>query len=545
MKELVKDLKNTMVFLKGHYLEYFAGIIGMTVLYASTALIESYMLKRLLDIGVPDSLMVIVKLIGFVVLYMLIILLLLPKFTFMFNGTAKYGHGKVNKTIYEKIGELPVDYYEKQHSGEVMSIFLNDSWVVSAVFMRHLRRTVASLATIVVYLIPMLIFDYRITIIIFVLNLITLSVNTKVARKLKATTKEIQNKLGTMNVTVSNIISGISIIRMYGLANQMLEEFKKNNTNVSELNVKNSKNVAKLAAYNFSVSMLNMVVFLVIGSIMVKYHITTYGNILAIMSLQAAMDANFREFGEYYPYLYGGMAGTERLYKFLGLVDEADRYELDKIENPEYIEFRNVNFGYDKETSVLSNFNLTIKKGETLAIVGESGSGKSSVAKLLLGFYLPQGGSIAVAGKNMAEMTLAQIRELVAYVPQEATLFGTTIMENIRYGKPNATNEEVVNAAKAANAHEFIMEQDKDYETRVGEHGIRLSGGQCQRVAIARAILKNAPILLLDEATSALDTESERLIKETIDAYGKTRTTIIIAHRLTTIENADRVFRMG
>lgn len=545
MKDLFTDLKNTMVFLKGHYLEYFAGIIGMTILYASTSLVESYLLNRLIDMGTPDSVLVIVKISMFIIVYMLIILWLLPKFTFMFNGTAKYGHGNVNKKLYQKIGKLSINYYEKNHSGEVLSVFYNDSWVVSAIFMRHFRRTVASFATIVVFIIAMMMFDYRITIVIVFLNLLTLSVNTGIAAKLRKTNKEIQSELGNMNVTLSNIISGMSVVRMYNLSKKMLDDFSINNSKVSELNMKNNKESAKLGAYNFTVSMLNMLVFLVIGSVMVRNNLTTYGDILAIMSLQTALDANFREFGDYYPALYNGLAGTERVYNFLNLEEETQKYELDRMNDPEYIEFRDVCFRYTPENPVLEKFNLRIKKGETLAIVGESGSGKSSIAKLLLGFYMPESGSIAVGGKNIADMTLEQIRNLVAYVPQDATLFGTSIMENIRYGNPNATDEEVIEAAKAANAHEFILEQEYGYETNVGEKGIRLSGGQCQRVAIARAILKNAPILLLDEATSALDTESERLIKETIDAYGKTRTTIIIAHRLSTIENADRIFSMA
>ena len=291
--------------------------------------------------------------------------------------------------------------------------------------------------------------------------------------------------------------------------------------------------------------MVQMAVFLVLGTIMVQYNLTTFGDILGIMSLQTALDLNFREFAEYFPQLYNCLAGTERVYEFLDLEEEKKNYPLEMMNDPGYIEFRNITFGYKEENPVLTNFNMKVNKGQTFAIVGESGSGKSSVAKLLMGFYMPQSGSIAIGGKNIADMTLEEMRGQVSYVPQEAVLFGVSIMENIRYGKPNASDDEVVEAAIAANAHNFILEQEKGYETQVGERGIRLSGGQCQRIAIARAILKNAPILLLDEATSALDTESERLIKETIRNYGKTRTTIIIAHRLSTIEDADQVFQMG
>ncbi|WP_132281237.1 ATP-binding cassette domain-containing protein [Natranaerovirga hydrolytica] len=171
---------------------------------------------------------------------------------------------------------------------------------------------------------------------------------------------------------------------------------------------------------------------------------------------------------------------------------------------------------------IINDFNLKIKRGETVALIGESGSGKSSIAKLLLGFYPPQKGSIAVNKKSVGQMTLRELRELIAYVPQNAYIFNESIMENIRYGRIDATDDEVIEAAKAANAHAFILEQSQGYDTIVGEKGIRLSGGQCQRISIARAIIKNSPILLLDEATSALDSESERLIRELLNVMART-----------------------
>ncbi|MBU3187067.1 ABC transporter ATP-binding protein [Clostridium estertheticum] len=545
MHELYKDLKNTFVFLKGHYFVYFTGIIGMILLQSSSALLESYLLKMLLDIGAPESMWFIFKMIAILVIYMILMVLLLPVFTFMFNGRAKYGHCNLNKAVYEKFNKIDVNYYEKRHSGEVLSVFENDTWVVAVIFMRHFRRTVASLATIVIYLIPMFVFDYRITLIILTLNLITLTANTYIAKRLKATTKEIQKQMSNMTVNIGNIVGGMSIIKMYQLAGSMREKFKKDNSEVSRLSLKNSKITALLTSYNFFISMLNILVFLLLGTIMVKHGLTTYGNILAIMTLQTALDANFREFGQYYPMFYNSLAGTERIYDFLDIEEEPLKWEAEHINQAEYIQFYKVNFGYTQDKLVLKDFNLSVKEGETLAIIGESGSGKSSVAKLLLGFYKINSGGISIGGKNLSDMILSEIRDMIAYVPQEAILFNTTIMENIRYGREDATDEEIFAAARAANADTFIRQQPQGYETFVGERGIRLSGGQCQRIAIARAIIKNAPILLLDEATSALDSESERLIKSTIDEYGKTRTTIIIAHRLSTIENADRVFRMG
>ena len=545
VKTLYKDFKNTFVFLKGHYLIYFSGILGMTLLHASSALVESYLLKRLLDIGNNDSLYTIFKLLVLAIIYMIMVVMLLPIFTFMFNGQAKYGFANICKALYHKFSSLPVDYYEKNHSGHALSLFENDTWIVATIFMRHFRRTIASFATIIVYLIPMFVFDYRITSVILILNVLTLIVNTNISKKLKLTTKEVQGQLSNMTVIIANIIGGISIIRMYQMGHQIIETFKKSNQEISKYNLKNNRVVAFLSAYNFMISMCNIMVFVLLGSLMVKWRLTTYGNIIAIMSLQTALDTNFREFGRYYPMFYNSFAGTERIYEFLELEEEPNQRRTGIIEQPEYIQFKNVTFGYTEDQTVLRDFNLTIKQGETIGIVGESGSGKSSLIKLLMGFYQTNSGGIAIGGKNIGEMTIEELRGLIAYVPQESQLFNTSIKENIRYGNPKATDEQIIAAAQAANADGFIKEQPDGYNTIVGERGMRLSGGQCQRIAIARAILKDAPILILDEATSALDSESERLIKEVLASYSKTRTTLMIAHRLSSIEYADRIIKVG
>lgn len=534
-----------MVFIKGRYIPYLVGIIGMAVCYAASSLLQAYLLKRLLDGGASADFITMIKLIVLIVTYILMILFLLPTFTFLFNVNAKYGHGNLNKAIYGKFGKLPIEYYERNHSGKILSYILNDAWSVAAIFMRHFKRTITAIATIIIYLIPMFMFDYRITTIIFFLNFVTLFVNMHTAKILRKRTQVIQKEMSTMVEIVSNIITGMSVIKMYQLSKQMRKLFTQNNDKVIQLNQENNKLQAYLASYNFMVSILNTIVFILLGSILVQHNLTTYGNIIAIFSLQTVLDENFREFARYFPYFYNGLASTERIYEFLEEKEEPDSYKLQSIQNPEFIEFKNVCFGYQNDNFVLDKFNLKVHEGEMLALIGESGSGKSSIVKLLLGYYIPQSGSIAAGGKNISDMTLEELRNLIAYVPQEATLFNTTIMENIRYGRVTATEQEVIKAAKLANAHTFIMEQENGYQTITGEKGTRLSGGQRQRIAIARAILKNAPILLLDEATSSLDNESEALIKESLEKYGKTRTTIIIAHRLTTIENADRIFNMS
>ena len=239
-----------------------------------------------------------------------------------------------------------------------------------------------------------------------------------------------------------------------------------------------------------------------------------------------------------------GLASMERVDKILKapnpIVEKANPTHLSALN--EEIRFNHISFSYNGQTQVLNDINLRIQKGETIALVGQSGSGKSTLVDLLPRFHDVQEGEILIDGINIKDVSISDLRSLIGYVNQEAILFNDSFYNNITFGVENATKEQVIEAAKIANAHEFIMESEQGYDTNIGDRGCRLSGGQRQRISIARAILKNPAILILDEATSALDTESERLVQEALERLMKTRTTIAIAHRLSTIKNADQIY---
>ena len=241
------------------------------------------------------------------------------------------------------------------------------------------------------------------------------------------------------------------------------------------------------------------------------------------------------------------LANAKRVFEFLDFEEEPDRYESAStisFQGDAEISIRDMTFSYDGRQNVLRHFNLDIPKGKCVALKAESGKGKSTIAKLILGLYPVKKGKIFIKGKAYEEYSLAEVRQLIGYVPQEPYLYDVSIAENIRYGNPSASQEDIVNAAKLANAHDFILELKDGYETKVGERGNLLSGGQRQRIAIARAILKNAPILILDEATSALDHNSEKLVNEALDRMMTGRTTIVIAHRESTLAHADFVVEL-
>lgn len=543
MKGIIKNFKNTFVFLKGHYVKYSLGIVGMTAMRCTAALLQAYLLQVFLKVGRADSLLQIAKLFGLLLLYVIIIMLILPIFQFWFNGQAKYGHGSVNKAIYHKYGNLKQEYFEKNHSGKLMSLLLNDTWMIATIFMRHFRRVAAAIITIIIYLVPMFVLDYRITAVLLVVNIVSMLVNVKMAARVKRVTREAQEKAEDVTATMSNMIAGMSVIRIYQMYQRMLEQFGKQNRQVCDNEKKRAKMLSMLSSYQYVMYVLNLILFLFIGSALVAMGLSSFANILAIMSLQISLDENFKELGEYFPHLINGLAATERVYEFLETEEEADIYHVQPVEEAAYIDFRNVSFGYEEGTDVLTNFNLQIKEGEHVALVGESGCGKSTIVKLLLGLYEVREGGIAVAGKNLSDMTVEQLRQQLSYVPQEPELYHVSVMENIRYGRMNATDEEVMEAARRANADTFIRELPEGYATIIGEQGDNLSGGQRQRIAIARAFLKNAPILIFDEATSALDNETERKINESIEACDN-QTLIVIAHRESALQNLDRIIEL-
>lgn len=304
---------------------------------------------------------------------------------------------------------------------------------------------------------------------------------------------------------------------------------------------------AKLDGLNQLFQLLGSLVFIALGLVFVSQGITTVQNLAAVYLLYGSMSWNLLQVGLYIPSMASYLANAKRVFEFLDLAEEPERYGNHSpvlVPGDGEISIRDVTFSYDGRQDVLQHFHLDIPKGKCVALKAESGKGKSTLAKLILGLYPVNAGKIFIQGKAYEDYSLEEVRQLIAYVPQEPYLYDVSIAENIRYGKPDASREDIVRAAKLANAHDFIMDLENGYETRTGERGNLLSGGQRQRIAIARAILKDAPILILDEATSALDNKSEALVNESLDRLMKGRTTIVIAHRESTLAHADLVVEL-
>ena len=306
-----------------------------------------------------------------------------------------------------------------------------------------------------------------------------------------------------------------------------------------------------LESANRGSDLLCSLVFLVLGIFFVQRGYTTLGALAAIYTLYGSFSAQFLQMNKYLPELIAYLAYAQNIFDLLEEEREKKNWYTEKavcevdedVDDTWMVEMDGISFSYG-ENKVLEDYHLVVQRGECVALTGASGCGKSTVSKLLLGLYPVEAGAISVMGNSVMDMTNRELRSFFAYVPQEPYLFEGTIMENIRMGNLNASEEDIIEAAKVANAHTFIMNLENGYDTQVGERGNRLSDGQRQRIARARAVIKGAPILLMDEATSALDNESERLVNEAIHKLHGNRTILMIAHRTSTIQMADRVCSM-
>lgn len=545
---MIRDFYKSIKFLGKRFWPFIIGILGMTAGYNSLSLVNAMLSKKMVDVASAEAVNTansVTETTQFLLFFVGAMVILVPIFQYVYNRSTQLTYGHVKSLVFAKLLRMPVDFFENTHSGKITSLLINDVDKMCFVFIEKFRRTFAPLAAIVMYLIPMAVYNLPITVVFFVFNLICLKINNSFSKQIKDVSKEVQENTALMTEKSINILNGIMIVKMFGLDEQLVDEYKKANDAVVVSEMKRARIASWISAFNAFIYIFNSLIFLFVGNKLVAMGYTTYGDIIGIMTLQISVNFAFQSFGRYFPQIYEAFGATNRVYDYLQSDNEPETYQVPTLQDPAYIEFRNVSFAYENgREPVLRDFNMKVNNGETVAIVGESGSGKTTVGRLLLGFYPVSEGSIAVAGKTIGEMTLEELRDLIAYVPQDAYIYCDTIMENIRYGKTSATDEEVMAAAKIANAHNFIIEQPQGYQTIVGERGTLLSGGQRQRIAIARAILKDAPILLLDEATSALDSESESMITEAIEHLKIGRTTLIVAHRLSTIENADKVIRL-
>jgi subfamily B ATP-binding cassette protein MsbA len=456
------------------------------------------------------------------------------------NGVVK----DMRQQIYNKMLKLALPFFSEERKGDIMARITGDVTEVENSIMSSLDMFLKNPVIIVVLLISMLVMSPSLTLFILLVLPVAGFIIGRVGKSLKKVSREGQDKMGMILTVVEETLGGLRIIKAFNAEKKMNARF---NTELRDYrSIMNRLMRRRELAHPLSELLGTIVIIIVVW----------YGGSLILDKNSELSGPEFIIYlGIFYQIINPAKAFTTALYsiqKGLASMDRIDKILLADVTIPEApeaktvstlkesIEYRNITFAYDEKV-VLSNISLKIKKGKTIALVGQSGSGKTTFVDLLPRFYDVKSGGIFIDGIDLRELKLHDLRDLMGNVNQEAILFNDTIYNNIAFGVENTTMEAVIAAAKVANAHDFIQETENGYETVIGDRGSKLSGGQRQRLSIARAILKNPPILILDEATSALDTESERLVQDSLEKLMKNRTSLVIAHRLSTVRNADLI----
>lgn len=447
--------------------------------------------------------------------------------------------------VYEKIVRLPIGFFTNERKGDVMARMTGDVSEIENSIMSTLDMIFKDPIMIIVCLSMMLFMSWQLTVFVLLLLPIAGSIMGRVGKRLKRASFEGQQQWGQLMSNIEETLGGLRIIKAFNAEQKVTNRFHSGNQEFFRI----TRNVQRRQSLAHPMSeflgTITIAIVLVFGGTLILsgtsgmnaasfiyYMVIFYSVINPAKDLTKAMYS-----------IQKGLASMQRVDAILNAVNpisDSEKPETIKDLKGE-IRYENVTFGYDPEVPVVKGVSLSIKPGETVALVGQSGSGKSTMADLLPRFYDINGGSIKVDGHDLRNLRVHDLRGMMGNVNQEAILFNDTVFNNIAFGVKNATMEQVIAAAKIANAHEFIMATEDGYSTNIGDRGCRLSGGQRQRISIARAILKNPPILILDEATSALDSESERLVQEALERLMKDRTTLVIAHRLSTIKNASQI----
>ncbi len=451
----------------------------------------------------------------------------------------------IRRKIYAKILSLPLPFFSEERKGDIISRMTGDVQEVEASVMSSLDMLFQSPILIIVYLTSMLIMSWQLTLFVFVLLPLMGLLIGRVGKNLKRRSWEGQTKMGEILASIEETLSGLRIIKAFNAEKKMSQRFADENEEYRL--IQNRLMRRRSLAHPMSEFLGTIVVVIILwfgGTLVINHTGNLSGaDFIAYIGLFYCIINPAKNLTNAYYSIQKGLAAMERIDVILAAESSIQEPEHPrKLEQfQQAIEYKHVDFSYNESKQVLKDINLVIPKGKTIALVGQSGSGKSTFVDLLPRFYDVDRGSITIDGIDIRELSFFNLRELMGNVNQDPILFNDTIYNNIAFGVEHTTQEEVEQAARIANAHDFILQTEKGYQTVIGDRGGKLSGGQRQRLSIARAVLKNPPIMILDEATSALDTESEKLVQEALDNLMKNRTSIVIAHRLSTIKNADLI----
>ena len=474
---------------------------------------------------------------------------------FVIRGIAYYGQSylmnyvgqrviiDIRKAVFEKLQRLSLSFYDKNKTGTIMSYVTNDVNALQSAMVENVVEMVTESVILIASIVMMIYLDWKLFLVTFSTFPIVLLFIDQFGKRIRKSGSRIQEVTADITSVLQETVSSARVIKSFVREDYEINRFDKENLNNFRANMKYAQLSATLTPTIEFVAAVGVTIILWYGGNSVINGSITAGSLVAFLTYAVNISNPIKRLSRVIGNIQKALAAAQRVFDVLDLPETIkntpDAKALPPVKGK--VRFDHVSFSYDPGEEVLSDVSFDVKPGEMVAFVGPSGAGKSTVASLLPRFYDVNDGSIFIDGTDIRGVTLNSLREQVGIVPQETILFNGSVYDNILYGRLDATKEEVEAAAKAANAHNFIMELPDGYNTMLGDRGVNISGGQRQRISIARAILKNPQILILDEATSALDTESERVVQEALDRLMVGRTSFVIAHRLSTIKNADKI----
>ncbi len=511
-------------------------VIGMTYPIVTNRMLNEY---------IPNKMYSTIVTAGIVVLVLYVIRMLLRYFVQYYGHMIGVGmQAQMRRDLFAHLEKLPFSFYDENETGRIMSRMTSDLFEVCELAHHGPENLLISAVMIICSFIYLCTINVVLTLIIFICVPILIASSLYFRTRMRRAFNDRRKSMAEINAATESSISGIRVTKAYVNAEKEMEKFENGNMQFVDASKRSYNAMAKFFSSTSFVTDIFNVFILIAGGLFLydgKISFGDYSTFIVSVNLFISPVTTLINFMEQYQ---NGVTGFKRFQEIMDKSTERDPADAVTLENVEgTIEFKDVTFSYDSSKTVLKNVNLKIEKGCKLALVGPSGGGKTTICHLIPHFYPLEDscGSILIDGKNIRSLTLESLRKNIGIVQQDVFLFAGSVRDNIRYGKLDATDEEIYEAARRANIHDYIMTLQDGYDTQIGERGIKLSGGQKQRLSIARVFLKNPAILILDEATSALDNTTEVLIQQSLDELCKGRTTLVVAHRLSTIRNADEI----
>ncbi len=537
------ELRRLLAFVKPYWRKIAAALIFLLI-SSALGLVLPWVVRGLIDtVFVSSDFAALNRIVLGLLAVFLVQSIFVYSRDYLLNDVGERLVANLRSRVYEQLMRLSLAFFTTRPTGEIISRTTNDVTLIQTTLTANLIGLLGQALTLVGGITVLLVLNWRLTLLMAAVVPVVLVVVAFFNRRLRAYSIAVQERLAEMTAILEETIVGIRIVKSFAREPHEIQRFN------GRVNDTYQAAMARVKARIVFVPIISFTVFAAIALVLwfgghqVIAGSLTPGGLVAFLLYAIIAAGPIGTFTSLYAQMQEGLGATQRVFALLDAVpdieDAADAAPLASISGR--VRFRDVDFAYDSDEPVLRQIELEVEPGEVVALVGRSGAGKSTLVNLVPRFYDPIHGQVEIDGHDLRSVTLASLRGQIGIVPQETILFGGTIRENIAYGKLDASDEEIVAAAQAANAHQFISQFPEGYDMMVGDRGAKLSGGERQRLAIARAILKNPRILILDEATSSLDSESERLVQEALQRLMAGRTTFIIAHRLSTVHNADKI----